>query len=169
MAATVGGSRKSEFGIRNSEVGRKRSRSLAASCHLSSRFQLPTSECCKVSAEIVNITILPEAVGARLDAFLAAHLGEVSRSAIQRAIESGEVTVNDRTAKPSYKVRAQDEIQVELPEALPLEARPEQIPLDIVFEDDALIVINKPAGMVVHPGAGVSSGTLSNAPAWHFN
>ncbi|MFN7944597.1 MAG: RluA family pseudouridine synthase [Blastocatellia bacterium] len=122
-----------------------------------------------MSAEIVNITIPTEAAGTRLDAFLAAQLGDVSRSAIQRAIESGDVTVNDRPAKPSYKVRAQDEIQVELPEALPLEARPEQIPLEIVFEDDELIVINKPAGMVVHPGAGVSSGTLANALVWHFN
>ncbi|HZS03814.1 MAG TPA: RluA family pseudouridine synthase [Blastocatellia bacterium] len=122
-----------------------------------------------VTPEGLTILALPEAAGSRLDAFLASRLTDISRSVIQRAIESGDVTVNDRAVKPSYKVRANDEVQVELPEALPLEALPEPIPLDIVHEDDEVIVINKPAGMVVHPGAGVSSGTLANALVWHFN
>jgi 23S rRNA pseudouridine1911/1915/1917 synthase len=122
-----------------------------------------------LSAEELTISVPPQSAGTRLDAFLAAHLGGVSRSAIQRAIESSDVTVNDRAVRPSYKVRANDEIQVDLPAPAPLEARPEAIPLDIVYEDDEIIVINKPAGMVVHPGAGVSSGTLANALVFHFN
>jgi 23S rRNA pseudouridine1911/1915/1917 synthase len=120
-----------------------------------------------VSAEEPAITpavvVAEESAGTRLDAFLAAQLTDTSRAAIQRAIESGNVAVNDRPAKPSYKVRAGDEIQVELLEAPPLAAAPENIPLDIVHEDGEVIVVNKPAGMVVHPGAGVTSGTLAGA------
>lgn len=116
-----------------------------------------------------SLIVAPENAGARLDAFLAAQLAAVSRATIQKAIQSGDCLVNERSTKASYKVRAGDEIQLELPEAAPLEAAPEDIPLDIVYEDDDLIVINKPAGMVVHPGAGVSSGTLANALVYHFN
>jgi len=105
----------------------------------------------------------------RLDTFLAAQLTENSRAHIQRAITSGDVVINERAVKPSYRVRAGEEIQVELPEAVPLEAAPEAIPLDIVYEDEEIIVINKPAGMVVHPGAGITSGTLANALVYHFN
>ena len=117
----------------------------------------------------IMITVATELAGARLDAFLAAQLADVSRATIQKAILSGDCFVNDRSIKASYKVRAGDEIQLELPAVLPLEAAPENIPLDIVYEDDDLIVVNKPAGMVVHPGAGVWSGTLANALVYHFN
>ena len=115
------------------------------------------------------IIVLSEFAGTRLDAFLASQLADVSRATIHKAIQSGDCFVNNGIAKASYKVRAGDEIQLELPEITPLEAAPENIPLDIVYEDDDLIVINKPAGMVVHPGAGVSSGTLANALVYHFN
>lgn len=121
-----------------------------------------------MSAEELTIIVPAEATGTRLDAFLAARLSDVSRAAIQRAIEGGDVSVNDRAAKPSYKVRVGDAIQVELPDATPLAAIPENIPLDIVYEDEEIIVVNKPAGMVVHPGAGVASGTLANALVHHF-
>ncbi|MFN7926595.1 MAG: RluA family pseudouridine synthase [Blastocatellia bacterium] len=117
----------------------------------------------------ITLTIKPEQVGARLDALLAAQLADVSRATIQKAIQQGDCLVNERATKASYKVRAGDEIQLDLPEAAPLTALPENIPLDIVYEDDDLIVINKPAGMVVHPGAGVQSGTLANALVYHFN
>ncbi len=110
----------------------------------------------------------PEAVGTRLDSFLAAILTGTSRARIQRAIADGDILVNDRTVKASYRVRAGDCVQLELLEAAPIEAAPEPIPLEIVYEDDEIIVINKPAGMVVHPGAGVSSGTLANALIYHF-
>jgi 23S rRNA pseudouridine1911/1915/1917 synthase len=106
--------------------------------------------------------------GARLDAYLAAHIDGWSRARLQRLIESGDVLVNSKLAKASYKVAAKDEIEVELAPAPASNFTPENIPLEIVFEDDHVIVINKPAGLVVHPAAGVQSGTLANALAYHF-
>lgn len=105
--------------------------------------------------------------GARLDAYLAAHIDGWSRARLQRLIESGDVLVNSKLAKASSRVAANDEIEVELTSA-PAAFAPENIPLEIVFEDEHLIVINKPAGLVVHPAAGVPSGTLANALAHHF-
>ncbi|HXG63828.1 MAG TPA: RluA family pseudouridine synthase, partial [Blastocatellia bacterium] len=99
----------------------------------------------------------------------ASQIGQVSRTRIQRAIEDGDVLVNERAVKPSYRLRAGDRIDIDLPEPPPVAVLPEPIPLDIVYEDDDVIVINKPAGMVVHPGAGVESGTLVNALLYHFN
>lgn len=121
-----------------------------------------------MSADEFSITVPEASAGTRLDAFLAARLTDVSRAAIQRAVELGQVVVNERPAKSSYKVRAGDEVQVELPEAAPLTAAPEAIPLNIMYEDDEVIVVNKPAGMVVHPGAGIPAGTLANALVHHF-
>jgi 23S rRNA pseudouridine1911/1915/1917 synthase len=107
--------------------------------------------------------------GMRLDAFLAKHVDGWSRSRLQKLVENGDVLVNNKEAKPSYKLREGDEIDIDLTEAPAERFEPENIPLDIVFEDEYLAVINKPAGMVVHPGAGINSGTLANAVAWHFN
>src|SRR4029078_6079827 len=104
----------------------------------------------------------------RLDAYLAAHIDGWSRARLQRLIEAGDVLVNSKLVKASYKVAAQDEIEVELTPAPESNFTPKNIPLDIVFEDDHIIVINKPAGLVVHPAAGVHSGTLANALAYHF-
>ena len=106
--------------------------------------------------------------GKRLDAFLAERIYGWSRSRLQRLIESEDILVNDKAVKSSYKVRENDEIEVELTELPVAKFEPENIPLDIVFEDEFLAVINKPAGMVVHPGAGVQSGTLANAIAYRF-
>jgi 23S rRNA pseudouridine1911/1915/1917 synthase len=106
--------------------------------------------------------------GKRLDAFLAENIDGWSRSRLQRLIDDGDVLVNQTTAKPSYKLRENDDIDVDLTEAPAARFEPENIPLEIVFEDEYLAVINKPAGLVVHPGAGVSSGTLANAIAYHF-
>ena len=106
--------------------------------------------------------------GKRLDAFLAERIEGWSRSRLQKLIENGDVLVNEREAKSSYKLREGDEIDVDLTEEPVARFEPEDIPLDIVFEDEFLAVINKPAGMVVHPGAGVRSGTLANAIAHHF-
>jgi 23S rRNA pseudouridine1911/1915/1917 synthase len=105
----------------------------------------------------------------RLDAFLAEKIDGWSRSRLQRLIDDGDVLVNGREAKSSYKLRAGDVVEVELTELPATYFEPEDIPLDIVFEDEHLAVINKPAGMVVHPGAGVTSGTLANAIAYHFS
>jgi 23S rRNA pseudouridine1911/1915/1917 synthase len=115
-----------------------------------------------------NFTVATEEAGARLDVFLATRLGTASRAQIQRAIENDDISVNDRPSKASYKVRAADLIEGEVPPATPLVADPEPIPLQIVYEDAELIVVYKPAGMVVHPGAGIRSGTLANALVHHF-
>jgi 23S rRNA pseudouridine1911/1915/1917 synthase len=106
--------------------------------------------------------------GARLDAFLAARVEGISRTRLKHAIEDGDVLVAGRAAKPSYKLRAGDAVELEMPAPPASNFTPEDIPLQIVFEDDSIIVVDKPAGMVVHPAAGVSSGTLANALAFHF-
>ena len=106
--------------------------------------------------------------GARLDAYLAAQINGWSRARLQRLIEAGDVLVNGNLVKPSYKVSVKDQVDVELTPSPASNFAPENIPLDIVYEDDHVIVINKPAGLVVHPAAGVHSGTLANALAYHF-
>jgi 23S rRNA pseudouridine1911/1915/1917 synthase len=114
------------------------------------------------------MTVGAEDAGKRLDAFLAEQIEGWSRSRLQRLIENEDVLVNQKSAKPSYKLRAGDEIDIDLVESAATNFEAENIPIDIVFEDEFLAVIDKPAGMVVHPGAGVSSGTLANAIAYHF-
>jgi len=106
--------------------------------------------------------------GERLDAFLAAHIEGWSRARLQRLIDEADVLVNGRAVKSSYKLHLNDEIEVELTPPPSASFAPENIPLDIIHEDDELIVVNKPAGIVVHPAAGVMSGTLANALAFHF-
>lgn len=115
-----------------------------------------------------TFTVEKDDANQRLDAFLAKQIENRSRSRIQKMIDSGDVLVNEKLSKSSHKVRANDIIEVELTELIAETFEPENIPLDIVYEDDFLAVINKPAGMVVHPGAGVPSGTLANAIAYHF-
>jgi 23S rRNA pseudouridine1911/1915/1917 synthase len=107
--------------------------------------------------------------GARLDAYLAGNIEGWSRARLQRLIETGDVLVNGSpAAKASHKLSTGDEVEVELAPPAASNFVPENIPLEIVFEDDCLIVINKPAGLVVHPAAGINSGTLANALAYHF-
>jgi len=120
----------------------------------------------EISSLILHTSSLD--AGKRLDAFLAEKIDGWSRSRLQALIENGDVLVNEKAAKPSCKLRETDEIDVELTEPPAARFEPENIPLDIVFEDEYLAVINKPAGMVVHPGAGNAIGTLANAIAWHF-
>jgi 23S rRNA pseudouridine1911/1915/1917 synthase len=122
-----------------------------------------------VTTEAQSLTINEDEAGLRLDSFLASRLAEISRTRIRRAIEDGDVLVNERAAKPSYRLRAGDQVEVDLPEPPPVELIAEPIHLDIVYEDDDLVVVDKPAGMVAHPGAGIESGTLANALAYHFN
>jgi 23S rRNA pseudouridine1911/1915/1917 synthase len=116
----------------------------------------------------LTFSVTEEEAGERLDAFLAAHVEGWSRSRLQRLIEDADVLVNGRVAKPSYKLHASDEVEVELTSPPASRFAPENIPLEVVYEDDDLIVVNKPAGMVVHPAAGVEGGTLANALAFHF-
>ena len=108
-----------------------------------------------------------EAAGQRLDRFLAGEDTGLSRSALQALIAEGHVLANARPAAKSLKVKAGDVILVEIPDAAPLEAAPQDIPLDIVYEDEHLLVVNKPKGMVVHPAPGNPDGTLVNALLWH--
>jgi 23S rRNA pseudouridine1911/1915/1917 synthase len=105
----------------------------------------------------------------RVDKFLMGRLENASRNRIQNAIDAGNVLVNQSTVKASYKVKPADEISIVFPHPpRDTEVYPENIPLDIVYEDDDLLVVNKPAGMVVHPGFNNYTGTLVNALAYHF-
>lgn len=104
----------------------------------------------------------------RLDVFLNTHTADLSRAAIQRLIEKGAVTVNGKRPKPSQKIKPGDEIAWDVPRPEPLEIGGEPIPLDVLFEDNALLVLNKPAGIVVHPAPGHWSGTLVNALLHHM-
>lgn len=116
----------------------------------------------------LTFSVTAEEAGQRLDAFLARHIDGWSRARLQRLIEDGDVLVEGKLAKPSHKVRTKEEIEVELT-ARPSEIfTPENIPVNVVYEDDELIVVNKAAGIVVHPAAGISHGTLANALAFHF-
>jgi len=119
-------------------------------------------------AETLAFDVAAEDAGARLDAFLAARVEGVSRSTLKRAIDDGDVLVGGRAAKPSLKLKGGEHVEVELPAPPPSEVEPEEIPLDILHEDEEVVVVNKPAGLVVHPAAGVHSGTLANALAFHF-
>ena len=118
---------------------------------------------------VVELTLRHRPEVRRLDQFLAASLPGFSRSALQRAIELGEVTVNGQPVKASYKLREGDHLRVLLPEPPHAEAIPENIPLDMLYEDEYLAAINKPPGMVVHPARGHWQGTLVNALAYHFS
>jgi 23S rRNA pseudouridine1911/1915/1917 synthase len=118
--------------------------------------------------EPLDMVVRIKAEGMRLDQYVHLHLPDFSRSEIQRAIESGGVTINGKPTKASYKVRKNDHLHVEMPEPdhdIPV---PENIPIDVLYHDDFLAVINKPADMVVHPAKGNWSGTLVNALQWHF-
>ena len=108
-----------------------------------------------------------ESKNQRLDAFLASSLDGLTRSQATRLIESGEVAVNGSAVSKSYKLAGGEDIAVTLPEPEPVEAVPQDIPLDVVYEDADVIVVNKPSGMVVHPAPGHPDGTLVNALLYH--
>ena len=114
-----------------------------------------------------TLTATTESAGTRLDAFLAAQLPGLTRSAAARLIEGGFVTVDARPAGKSVRLVGGETVSVTLPEAEEPEARPEAIPLDVVYEDGDVIVVNKPVGMVVHPAPGHPDGTLVNALLHH--
>ncbi len=117
--------------------------------------------------EHLELTVTEETAGSRLDKFLASSLADRSRTQIQRLIKDGLVLVGTRPGRPNTIVRDGDRISVEMPDPLPTEVLPEALPLTIVFEDKDLVVVDKPAGMVVHPAAGHSAGTLVNALLHH--
>lgn len=103
----------------------------------------------------------------RIDKCMSMLIDSLSRSFIQKMIKEEQVLVNDRPVKGSYRVKAEDEIRFQLPKAVEPDIEPENIPLDILYEDEDVLVVNKPKGMVVHPAAGHYSGTLVNALMYH--
>lgn len=103
----------------------------------------------------------------RIDLFLCREMEGESRAGIQRLIENGNVLVNGSAVRPSHKLKGGERLEIEIPEPQPAEPKAESIPLDVLYEDSDLIVINKEAGMVVHPGPGTASGTLVNALLAH--
>ena len=119
--------------------------------------------------KIVDVTVATKTPGLRLDQYLAGMFSEYSRSVIRKVIDADGVMVNDAPAKASYKVRNGDRVRITLPAPTHDLPVPEDIPLDILYEDEFLAVINKPHDMVVHPAKGHWSGTLVNALQYHFS
>lgn len=117
--------------------------------------------------DVFSFQISEELEGERIDKCISMLIDSLSRSFIQKIIKDGEVTVNGTPAKSSYKVKVDDEIRFILPKSIEPDIEAENIPLDILYEDSDVIVVNKPKGMVVHPAAGHYSGTLVNALMYH--
>ena len=120
--------------------------------------------------DIINIKLSEEYadyVGVRIDKCLSELLSDYSRAYIQKLLDDGNITVGKKAVKSNYKLRAGDNIEITIPEPEELEILPENIPLDIVYEDNDILIVNKPKGMVVHPAPGHSSGTLVNAIMYH--
>ena len=116
---------------------------------------------------IDQIVVTPADAGVRLDLFLAAKIDRLSRARIQALIRSGHILLNGTRCQAKQIIRAEDKVAVSEPEPAPIVLQPEALKVPILFEDEDLLVVNKPAGMTVHPGAGVQSGTLVNALLHH--
>ena len=114
-----------------------------------------------------NFIVTSEYVGLRIDKYLSIVLTDFSRTRISQLIDEGNVFVNEKEVKGSYKVKENDDIKVNVPEVKELEIEKEDIPLDIVYEDNDILIINKPQGMVVHPSNGHNEHTLVNAILYH--
>ncbi|MCR5121562.1 MAG: RluA family pseudouridine synthase [Ruminococcus sp.] len=120
-----------------------------------------------MSSEIFELTVSEQSAGMRADKWLAAQLPELSRSRVEALISDGKVLLNGGAVKKSAKLSAGDSVRFELPEPEPLDVLPQDIPIEIVYEDDELLVVDKPKGMVVHPAPGNPDGTLVNALLYH--
>ena len=114
-----------------------------------------------------QIILQVEAAGSRLDKYLSEQLEDYTRTFLQKRIEEGQVLVNDKPVTSKYKVQQGDRLHVTIPEAVEVDIVAEDIPIDIFYEDEALLIINKPQGMVVHPAPGNYTGTLVNALLYH--
>ena len=111
--------------------------------------------------------VTPDKAGKRLDAYLASEVEDLSRNYAENLIGEERVHVNDGIEAKKYKVREGDRIRIHMPAPRPIDVEPQNIPLDILYEDEDVIVVNKPRGMVVHPSAGNWDGTLVNAIMYH--
>ena len=120
-------------------------------------------------SEHVTLEVSNENTGYRVDQFLAAHLGHMTRSHIQKLTKDGRVTIDTKLARASTTVHTGNIVRLELPPAVPAKPKAEALPIDVVYEDSDVIVVNKPAGMVVHPAAGHPDGTLVNALIHHVS
>lgn len=120
------------------------------------------------SIEVRRFTVSSQDAGRRLDLYLASRLPELSRTRIQELIGGGQVRVGERLSRSAHRIATGDAIEVEVRARPPLSAAPEDIPVELLYEDDDFVVVNKPAGMVVHAGAGARTGTLVNALLHHF-
>jgi len=129
---------------------------------------LPTNESRLAPESVIELTVSSEA-GSRLDHFLTRQLPHLSRAHLQRAIEAGGIRVNRQTCKSAQKLKQGDTVLVEQLDVPREGPQPQAIPLDILFEDEAIAVVNKPAGMIVHPARGHWDGTLASALAYHFD
>ncbi len=117
--------------------------------------------------DIQTFLVEDDQKGERIDTVVALICDDITRSAAQKLIANGDVVVNDEPVSKNYKVRSGDIVKVTIPDPVLLDVKPENIPLDIVYEDDDLLVVNKPKGMVVHPAPGNADGTLVNALMFH--
>lgn len=118
-------------------------------------------------SKIITIQCVSDDSGARIDKYISDNIADLTRSAVQGIILSGGVLADGAKISKNYRIKGSETITVELPEPQPMDAVPENIPLDIVYEDDDLLVVNKPKGMVVHPAHGNYTGTLVNALLYH--
>ncbi len=117
---------------------------------------------------VITFTISPEDEGERIDKYLSATLDGLSRSYIQKQIDNNGLMVNEKPVKSNYRIKTEDQVVFTIPEAIVPDINPENIPLDIVYEDEDVCIVNKPQGMVVHPSAGHYEGTLVNALLFHL-
>lgn len=122
----------------------------------------------KTAQEINEIAADGASVGLRLDVFLSKSLQQISRAQLTKLIKSGQVTLNGRTVKPSYAIMGHENFAICWPRPAASHMAAEALPLDILYSDEHIAIINKPAGLAVHPGAGVAVGTLCNALLFHF-
>lgn len=114
-----------------------------------------------------DFIVAEDEAGERLDKLASALMPDQSRSYLQKLLKEGQILLNDSPARASVRVKEGDALHIVLPEDVPLDVQPQEIPLSILYEDDDVLVVDKPKGMVVHPAAGHSSGTLVNAVLWH--
>ncbi|MDE6092022.1 MAG: RluA family pseudouridine synthase [Ruminococcus sp.] len=117
--------------------------------------------------EIINLSVGDESSGGRIDKYISDNIDGLTRSAVQGLIEKENILVNGKNTSKNYKIKSDDCISVEIPEPQVMDAVPDNIPLDIVYEDNDLLVVNKPKGMVVHPAHANYNGTLVNALLYH--